>query len=57
MTTVRRFTEEAVEMLAGLAAKYNDDRAPSGRAFRFLFAGLPAITKEEPVDPAPVAME
>ena len=53
----RRFTEEAAGMLAALAAKYHDERSASGRSFRFLFAGLPAITKEEPIEPAPVSME
>ena len=53
----RRFTAEAVDALAALAAKYHDDHAPAGRRFRFLLAGLPVITKEEPDDPAPVSME
>jgi len=53
----RRFTEEAVDTLAALAAKYHNGRSTSGRSFRFLLAGLPVITKEEPLDPAPVSME
>jgi hypothetical protein len=46
-----------VNTIANLALKYHDDKAEGGRSFRFLLGGYPAITKEEPADPASVRLE
>ena len=51
------FTDEVVNLMASLAAKYHDDGAKSGRSFRFLFAGFPAITKDKPVDKTSIRLE
>lgn len=39
------FTEEVTTTLAGLTAKYNAEG--SGRVFRFLLGGYPAVTRQE----------
>lgn len=36
------FAEELANAVAGLAARYHDERAAGGRAFRFLVGGYPA---------------
>jgi hypothetical protein len=51
------FSQELVNTIANLALKYHDDKAEGGRSFRFLLGGYPAITKEEPADPASVRLE
>ena len=40
-----RFADELAEMVARLAAKYHDDRAPGGRRFRLLAAVHPTENK------------
>ncbi len=42
-----RFAEELTETVARLAAKYHEEAAPDGRAFRFLIGAYPVITKNE----------
>ena len=51
------FTEELLNLVAGLAENYHNDKAEGGRAFRFLLAGYPAITKPEPEDESSVRLE
>jgi hypothetical protein len=52
----RQFTQELLDAAAQLASKYNS-QSPGGRSFRFVLAGYPAITKEEPADSTSVTME
>jgi DNA-binding transcriptional ArsR family regulator len=53
----QEFTNELLNLVARLAAKYHNDKADGGRSFRFLIAGYPAITKHEPADPSSVRLE
>ncbi|MBI4905574.1 MAG: helix-turn-helix transcriptional regulator [Acidobacteria bacterium] len=53
----KQFTEELLQAVATVAAKYHDPHAEGGRSFRFLVAGLPTITKTEVTDESPVHME
>ncbi|HYL75078.1 MAG TPA: helix-turn-helix domain-containing protein [Bryobacteraceae bacterium] len=53
----QRFTEELLNLVAGLAMKYHDDKAEGGRKFRLLLGSYPTITKQEPADRASVRME
>jgi DNA-binding transcriptional ArsR family regulator len=39
------FTEELVNHMAALAAKYHDEASPGGREFRFVLGAYPRITK------------
>lgn len=39
----RAFTTELTSMLAGLAAKYNNNQAPGGRSFRVVVGALPKV--------------
>jgi DNA-binding MarR family transcriptional regulator len=55
--TRKQFAEELVNTVATLAAKYHDAEGPGGRSFRFLVAGFPAMTKQEPADTSAVRME
>ncbi|MCZ6834149.1 MAG: helix-turn-helix domain-containing protein [Planctomycetota bacterium] len=41
------FTEELSNEIARLAAKYHDESAPDGRAYRFMLGAHPVITKSE----------
>lgn len=41
------FANELAGAVARLAAKYHDEKAPGGRAFRFVVAGHPAVKTEE----------
>lgn len=40
------FAEELAAAVAQLIAKYHNEQAPGGRAFRFLIGGYPKITKK-----------
>ena len=51
------FTEELLNLVARLAAKYHNQEAAGGRAFRMLAAAYPAIGKSEPVDGSSVTLE
>ena len=53
----RMFAEELVNEIARLAAKYHDEHAEGGRAFRFLLGGYPVLTNFDAVDEAAVPME
>ncbi len=39
------FATELAQVLANLAAKYHDEKAPRGRLFNFFVGGYPAITR------------
>ena len=41
------FAEELARAVARLTDKYHDEKAPGGRAFRFVVAGYPATTPKE----------
>jgi DNA-binding transcriptional ArsR family regulator len=41
------FTRELAEKVAELAVRYQDERAPHGRLFRFVLGAYPAITKTD----------
>ena len=51
------FSQELATAVANLVTKYHDDKTEGGRSFRFVLGAYPAITKEEPVDPAPARFE
>lgn len=51
------FTEELLFLVGRLAMKHHNKRTEAGRSFRLLVGAYPAITKQEPVDEAPVRME
>jgi DNA-binding transcriptional ArsR family regulator len=53
----KEFTEELLNVVARLAGKYHSEKAEGGRSFRFLLAGYPTITKQEPVDESSVTLE
>jgi DNA-binding transcriptional ArsR family regulator len=55
--TRHEFTEELVNLVAGLAMKYHDEKAEGGRSFRILTGAYPTITKREPVDDKSVRMD
>ncbi|MBI1851479.1 MAG: helix-turn-helix domain-containing protein [Planctomycetes bacterium] len=42
----RAFTEELANVVAKLAARYHDEKAPGGRRFRFVVGGYPALASE-----------
>src|SRR5579864_1715150 len=54
--TRQEFTEELLNLVAGLAIKYHDDKAEGGRKFRLLLGSYPTITKQGPADDASVRM-
>lgn len=47
------FTEALSNEMARLVAKYNNDKAPGGRLFRFYVGAYPAITRDEDGRPIP----
>jgi DNA-binding transcriptional ArsR family regulator len=51
------FAEELANTVARLAAKYHSETSPSGRNFRFVIGGYPAITKTETDDLTAVRMD
>lgn len=53
----QQFTEELLNLIANLAAKFHDEKAEGGRRFRLLLASYPTITKQEPADQASVRLE
>jgi DNA-binding transcriptional ArsR family regulator len=53
----QEFTEELLNLVAGLAIKYHNDEVEGGRKFRLLLGSYPTITKQEPADEASVRME
>lgn len=55
--TRQEFTEELLNLVAGLAMKYHDDKAEGGRKFRLLLGSYPTIAKQGPTDDASVRME
>jgi DNA-binding transcriptional ArsR family regulator len=53
----QQFTEELLNMVAGLAMKFHDENAEGGRRFRLLLGSYPTITKQEPAENGSVRME
>lgn len=53
----REFTEQLLQAVAALAAKYHDAETEGGRAFRLMIGAYPVITKQEPSDDASVPMD
>lgn len=51
------FTQELVDTVARLAAKYHEASAPGGRSFRFLLGAYPVPTKTDPLEPTSVRMD
>ena len=51
------FSNELLNAIAQLVTKYHDQQADSGRAFRFLVGGYPAITKTEPDDSPSIRLD
>jgi DNA-binding transcriptional ArsR family regulator len=51
------FAEELTNAVARLAAKYHTESSPSGRTFRFVVSGYPAVTKTETDDHTAVRMD
>lgn len=47
---LRGFSEELANHIAGLAAKYHDERSDQPRLFRVVLGAYPAITKPDPTD-------
>lgn len=53
----KEFTDELLNAVARLAAKYHDARAEGGRTFRLMLGAYPAITRQEAPDDASVNMD
>ncbi len=51
------FTQELVDTVARLAAKYHEASAPGGRSFRVLLGAYPVPTKTDPIEPTSVRMD